>query len=121
VNTAENPPFGLATYLGIAAAAIQYITAIVILIVGGPVEASITTLVTATGALVTVLGGRYVQANSQIKAAAAPGTALGLLPGEDEIDDTDVPASFSAGNEGDEPLPPAPAGAVGGKPGETLS
>lgn len=74
MQTAENPPYGLATWLGIAAAAVQYVTALLILLVHGPVEASITAFVTASGALVAVLGGRYSQANNQIKAQAVTPT-----------------------------------------------
>lgn len=76
--TAENPPWGLASYLGVAAAVVQYVTAVVLLLVSGPVEASITAFVTASVALVGVLTGRYSQANSQIKAAAQPATPMKL-------------------------------------------
>lgn len=84
-----NIPVGVTTWLGIAGAAVQYVTALVILLVGDHTDAAIAALATATTTLVTVLGGRYAQAYAWYRDAPSV-KQEDDASGEPDIDDLEI-------------------------------
>jgi hypothetical protein len=100
----STPPVGLATTAGLAATAGQFAAALVVVFAadGSDRLAAIAPLVTATVTLVTVLGGRYVQAKAAIGAApfATPAAITNTVAAR-PLDDGDAQIIEAGGGEDD--------------------
>lgn len=85
----QDIPVGLATILGVAAAAAQYVTALVVVLASTGDErlAVIAPLVTATATLVTTIRGRMGQAEAREFAGAQPAASTALRRTDLELED----------------------------------